>query len=100
MSKTYEVRVVSTQKKYSREFQVKNEFEDGWKSVLQRAHGTPVVCLCPGKGNRYLSVKHREGTTTITLPGTPTPVRSMQTTADSMLTPQSDQACRATLREL
>ncbi|HCF3059149.1 DUF1173 family protein [Pseudomonas aeruginosa] len=61
MSKTYEVRVVSTQKKYSREFQVKNEFEDGWKSVLQRAHGTPVVCLCPGKGNRYLSVKHREG---------------------------------------
>ena len=49
MSKTYEVRVVSTQKKYSREFQVKNEFEDGWKSVLQRAHGTLWSACAPAR---------------------------------------------------
>lgn len=61
MGKTYEVRVISTQKKFSREFQTERKFEDGWKSVLQRTHGTPVICLCPGNGNRYLSVKHREG---------------------------------------
>lgn len=61
MGKTYEVRVSSTHKKYSREFQTEKKFEGGWKSVLQQAHGTPVICLCPGNGNRYLSVKHREG---------------------------------------
>ena len=61
MGKTYEVRVISTQKKFSREFQTERKFEDGWKSVLQRTHGTPVICLCPGNGNRYLSVKHRVG---------------------------------------
>ncbi|TLX70048.1 DUF1173 domain-containing protein [Pseudomonas nicosulfuronedens] len=61
MPTTYEVRVVSTQKKYSKEFQTEKEFADGWKSVLQRAHGAQVICLCPGNGNRYLSVKHREG---------------------------------------
>ncbi|ERZ01100.1 DUF1173 family protein [Pseudomonas aeruginosa] len=58
---TYDVRVVSTQKKYSREFQTEKQFESGWKTVLQRAHGSIVICLCPGNGNRYLSVKHREG---------------------------------------
>lgn len=57
MGKTYEVRVSSTHKKYSREFQTEKKFEGGWKSVLQQAHGTPVICLCPGNGNRYLSVK-------------------------------------------
>ncbi|MFV3368855.1 DUF1173 family protein [Pseudomonas sp. NY15435] len=61
MAKIYDVRVISTQRKYSREFQTQPQFEDGWKSVLQRAHGSPLICLCPGNGNRYLSVKHREG---------------------------------------
>lgn len=61
MGKTYEVRVVSTQKTYSREFQTQKEFEGTWKLVLQRTHGTPVICLCPGNGKRYLAVKHREG---------------------------------------
>lgn len=60
MRKTYEVRVTSTQRKYSREFQTEREFEDRWKWALQQAYGSPVVCLCPGKGNRLLSVKHRE----------------------------------------
>ncbi|WP_422911801.1 DUF1173 family protein [Pseudomonas sp. MAC6] len=60
MRKTYEVLVVSTEKKFTREFQTEKKFQNGWRSVLQRAHGSPVVCLCPGTGKRYLSVKHRE----------------------------------------
>ncbi|MCG8910938.1 DUF1173 family protein [Pseudomonas sp. DP-17] len=58
--KVYEVRVNSIQQVYSVEFQTQAQYQERWKSALQRAHGTAVTCLCPGKGDRLLSVKHRE----------------------------------------
>lgn len=61
MATIYEVRVNNTQKKYSKEFQTEVQFQASWKTVLQRAHGTPVTCLCPGTGPRQLAVKHLAG---------------------------------------
>ncbi|UCL90188.1 DUF1173 family protein [Pseudomonas sp. HS-18] len=58
--KVYEVRVNSTEQVYSVEFQTQAQYLERWKSALQRAYGTAVTCLCPGKGDRQLSVKHRE----------------------------------------
>lgn len=61
MPTIYEVLVNSTQEKYKKEHQTEVRFQSLWKGVLQRAHGTRVTCLCPGKGSRQLAVKHLAG---------------------------------------
>jgi hypothetical protein len=61
MEKTYSVSVRYGQlaKSYSDSFQTKSEYAKGWRSVLQQAHGNGEVrCLCPGHGDKRLSVRY------------------------------------------
>lgn len=48
-------------KTYSPQFQTDLRHASDWKKVLTRAYGSHAVCLCPGKGERKLSIKRREG---------------------------------------
>lgn len=61
MEKIYSVSVRSGQqaKTYSEPFQTKIDYAKGWRSVLQQAHDHGEVrCLCPGHGDKRLSVRH------------------------------------------
>ncbi|HHM1495531.1 TPA: DUF1173 family protein, partial [Klebsiella pneumoniae] len=51
-------------KRYSRDFQTKDEFKKSWYAVLSRAHASveaKVSCSCKGKGQKSLSVKYNSG---------------------------------------
>lgn len=55
----FDVRVRTT--RYSAKFQTEAGFAKGWQSVLGNAYQrTHAMCLCPGRGERKLSIKHRE----------------------------------------
>ncbi|MCL0224847.1 DUF1173 family protein [Klebsiella pneumoniae] len=51
-------------KRYSRDFQTKEEFKKSWYAVLSRAHASvdsKVSCSCKGKGPKLLAVKYHTG---------------------------------------
>ncbi|HBW1647384.1 TPA: DUF1173 family protein [Klebsiella variicola subsp. variicola] len=51
-------------KRYSRDFQTKEEFKKSWYAVLSRAHASveaKVSCACKGKGQKSLAVKYHSG---------------------------------------
>lgn len=51
-------------KRYSRDFQTKDEFKKSWYAVLSRAHASveaKVSCSCKGKGQKSLAVKYHSG---------------------------------------
>ena len=51
-------------KRYSRDFQTKDEFKKSWYAVLSRAHASieaKVSCTCKGKGPKLLAVKYHTG---------------------------------------
>lgn len=51
-------------KRYSRDFQTKEEFKKSWYAVLSRAHASveaKVSCACKGKGPKSLAVKYHSG---------------------------------------
>lgn len=51
-------------KRYSRDFQTKDEFKKSWYAVLSRAHASveaKVSCSCKGKGPKLLAVKYHTG---------------------------------------
>lgn len=45
---------------YSPEFQCEAGYAQAWKSVLERNYGHHATCLCPGKGERKLSIRRRD----------------------------------------
>jgi hypothetical protein len=47
-------------KAYRKEFQLEQQYANGWQSVLKRAYGTNAVCLCSGRGSKELAIKRRE----------------------------------------
>lgn len=49
---------------YSFKFQSDKEYQESWKRVLARNYGANAVCLCPGRGERKLAIKHRESSDT------------------------------------
>ena len=50
-------------KHYSKEFQLDADYAKSWRSVLDKAYGsTHAQCCCPGRGERKLAIKRREGT--------------------------------------
>lgn len=49
-------------KHYTKEFQLDAEYAKSWKSVLDKAYGTSYAqCCCPGRGERKLAIKRRDG---------------------------------------
>ncbi|MFA7946503.1 DUF1173 family protein, partial [Pseudomonas brenneri] len=49
-------------KHYTKEFQREAQYAKSWKSVLEKAYGTThATCCCPGRGDRKLAIKRREG---------------------------------------
>lgn len=51
-------------KRYTRDFQTKEEFKKSWYAVLSRAHASvdaKVSCTCKGKGTKFLAVKYHTG---------------------------------------
>ena len=58
---TYNVRLDEDgSKPYSPEFQSQAQFAQGWKAVLAKTHQseTAMLCGCPGKGDKKLSVRY------------------------------------------
>lgn len=58
--------VIIKDKHYSKDFQKKPEYANGWKSVLKQYYGTktPVTCECYGKGGKRLAIKYYSVTDT------------------------------------
>lgn len=51
-------------KRYTRDFQTKDEFKKSWYAVLSRTHASveaKVSCACKGKGTKFLAVKYHTG---------------------------------------
>lgn len=66
----YETHAVSINgKTYTRDFQEKEEFVYGWRSVLSQNYGTSanVKCLCYGRGDKHLAIKSYSTTDTFGL---------------------------------
>lgn len=65
MEKRYTIQIKyqdQTKKPYTADFQTKPEFAKGWKSVLETAHaGADITCMCFGRGDKKLSVRHLGG---------------------------------------
>ncbi len=55
-----EIRVGSAPRSYSPQFQTEEQYADAWKRVLLLSHGKAEVrCLCPGTGDKRLSIHSR-----------------------------------------
>ncbi|WOB74326.1 DUF1173 family protein [Achromobacter xylosoxidans] len=55
-----EIRVGSAPRSYSPQFQTEEQYADSWKRVLLLSHGKAEVrCLCPGSGDKRLSIHSR-----------------------------------------
>lgn len=55
-----EIRVGSAPRSYSPQFQTEEQYADAWKRVLLLSHGKAEVrCLCPGSGDKRLSIHSR-----------------------------------------
>lgn len=72
-------------KHYSKEFQLDADYAKSWRSVLEKAYGTTnAQCCCPGRGDRKLAIKRREGTDSYHLARFPAPVLNTPTNAAFM----------------
>lgn len=55
-----EIRVGTESRSYSPQFQTEKQYADAWKRVLILCHGKAEVrCLCPGSGDKRLSIHSR-----------------------------------------
>lgn len=55
-----EIQLGETSRTYSPEFQTSAEYADDWKRVLVMSHNkAKVTCMCPGNGDKRLSIHYR-----------------------------------------